>query len=83
MLAAKDRSATVHRYYVHTGTLWYPLCFWAGDISVSKKFGSRYLLLRYNDEGKLRAFKVYKDLRKLREDVRVPLEQVPHPTGVP
>lgn len=83
MLAANDRSATVHRYSVHTGTLWYPLCFWAGDISVSKKYGSRYLLLRYNDEGKLRAFKVYKDLGKLRADVRVPLEPIPNPTRAP
>jgi hypothetical protein len=77
MFATQDRSATVHQYAVHTGTLWYPLCFWAGELGASKKYGSRYLLLRYNDQGKLRSFKVYKDLPQLRADVRVPLEPVP------
>lgn len=83
MLAAGDRSVTVHQYSVHTATLWYPLCFWAGELSASKKYGSRYLLLRYNGDGKLRSFKVYKDLRKLRGDVDVPLEPVTNGQGAP
>jgi hypothetical protein len=73
LFAAAGRSITVHQYQVNTTTSWSPLCFW----TASKEYRPRYLLMRFDEQGKLESFSIYRDLRKLRTDVGVPLDPVP------
>src|SRR4051812_24794019 len=64
-MSSDDRRILVYTYEVNDISLFWPLCFWEG---ADPEFHQRYLLLRFDDAGRLQSFKTYKDLNDLHGD---------------
>jgi hypothetical protein len=63
-LDSTNHQAVVYSYQVNDISYVWPLCF-----SIDPIYRDRHLLLRFNSDGILQSFKVYKDMQTLRRDV--------------
>jgi hypothetical protein len=63
LLDSDDKRAAVYSYSVNDFSMISPLCFY-----VSPQYHPRYLLLRFDDSGVLKSFKVYTHLDRIYDD---------------
>jgi hypothetical protein len=64
-----DQSVMVYQYDVHTFTWFFAPCFFLGDYALDKTYADRFLLLRFDEQKKLKSYRVFKDENDLRKAV--------------